>query len=587
MDYLDSGASASSAPQGGFATLGLRLKLGYWFRSDHKAIGLQYLWLALGSVFVGMLMSLVMRAKLVWPLPSSLLTSFGDSPERYAAVTLLHGSLMVFMALTAAPQAGFGSFLLPVQIGANDFAFPKFSFAGFWATAISLLGMIAAFFLQPEHGLMLWIASVALFCAASLLTSLNFCVTVIDSRAKGMTLPRMPITVWAWFINAILSLLIFSILLAVCMCLFADRFLDTQLFFAVLTPAASSSEILVQWQRLFWFFSQALVYVAMLPCFGLATHLITTFARRAVWAQRAVVLALCALGVSGFYIWGEHLFESGLNPWSPLVFSSLAASLGIPAAILILSWFGTLWGAKIQSSTAMLFSLGFVSLFLVGGLSGLILSRHDLSGASSGDFVAGHYHLVMGVAATFALLAALFFWFPKMFGRDLDERLGKVHFWLTFVGVFCLFLPMHWLGLIAHAGKPPENPAALAAVVAILQSLVTAATLFTVAAQTFFVANIVRTLRGSVREPRSNLYPATTLEWALPSPLPSLNFQSEPVVYRGAYEFCSVDSTESAACANDFLPQHIAPNAANATPCAPTDFLGESIPPNPEPAGAG
>ena len=462
----------------------------------------------------------------------------------------------------------------------------------------SLFGITSAFFLPPAAGLCCDRQHRAVL-RASLLTALNFCVTVIDSRTTGMTLPRMPLTVWAWFINAILSLLIFSILLAACLCLLTDRVLGTQFFAAVssapgsLAPAyGAASEVAAQWQHLFWFFAQALVYVAMLPCFGLATHLIATFSRRPVWAHRALVIALCAMGVLGFCIWGQHFFESGLNPYSPLNFSLLAASLGLPAAILVMSWFGTLWGARIQWSTAMLFALGFTSLFLVGGLSGLILSRHDLPGAAAGDdFITGHYHLVMGVAATFAMLAALFFWFPKMFGRHLDERLGNIHFWLTFAGVFCLFMPMHWLGLVAHAGAgvAPKDPEALAAVRAFLQSAVSFATLFTAAVQTFFVANVVRSLRRRAPAAEANPWHATTLEWSLPSPLPLSNFHSAPVVYRGAYEFPVLDralnSIGASETAGDFLPQHVAPSdPANAVS---NDLRGESMPPNPQPAGAG
>jgi cytochrome c oxidase subunit 1 len=577
MMTQSSGATAPEVPQGGF---GVRA----YFPSDHKAIGLQYLWLALGSVFVGMVMSLLMRSQQVWPEHLFLFSAFGATAERYAALTLLHGSLMLFIVLTAAPQAGFGSYLLPVQIGARDLAFPTFSLIGFWTTVASLIGIIAAFLLPPAIGITLWTAGVALFCGASLLTSLNFCVTVIDSRTAGMTLPRMPVSVWAWFINAILSLLIFSILFGACLGLLTDRVLGTHFF------AVPNLDVSAQWQRLFWFFAQALVYVAMLPCFGLAAHLIATFARRPIWAQREVVLALCALGVSGFCIWGQHVFESGLNPYSPLDFSLLAASLGIPAAILVISWFGTLWGARIQLTTAMLFALGFVSLFLVGGLSGLILSRHDLSGAATGgNFVTGHYHLVMGVAATFAMLAALFFWFPKMFGRHLDERLGKIHFWLTFVGVVCLFMPMHWLGLVAHSSVPPKDPEALAALAAFLESLVSFATLFAVAAQTFFVANVVRSLRRRAPVAQVNPWRATTLEWALPSPLPLMNFDTELVVYRSAYEFRAVDGTCGCVMLDDFVPQHIALAdlpGASAPESRGTDLRGESMPPSPQPARA-
>ena len=285
-----------------------------------------------------------------------------------------------------------------------------------------------------DAGLTLWTASVALFCLAALLTALNFTVTTLDLRAKGMTLPRMPLTVWAWFINAILSMLIFSILLAACVFLLSDRLLGSQ-FFSPLTFLSDQPAVLAQstllslWQRLFWFFAQAEVYVAMLPCFGIVSHLLSTFSRKPVWAERAAVLALCGVGLFGFCIWGQHMFSSGLNPWSPLVFSLLASSLGLPACVLVFSWLGTLWNAKIRLNTSMLFALGFVSLFLTGGVSGLFLARNDLAAASvSDDFVTGHFHLVMGVAATFAILAALFFWFPKMFARRLTNRSANFTF---------------------------------------------------------------------------------------------------------------------------------------------------------------
>jgi cytochrome c oxidase subunit 1 len=512
------------------------------FPTDHKAIGLSYLWLALFSVFLGVAMSVVMRAHLVWP-SFPLLSGPASSPERYAAFTLLHGSLMVLMVLTAAPQAGFGNYLLPVQIGAQDMAFPGLNLLGFWLTVVSLFGIIGAFFLPPEGGFNLWICSVGIFCLAALTNGLNLSVTTIDLRTKGMTLPRLPVTVWAWFINAILSLLIFSILLAACVYLLADRLLGTR-FFSVpfLSPSGSlnSSETMVLWQRLFWFFTQAQVYVAILPCFGIITHLIATLSRKALWAQRAVVLALCAVGLFGFCIWGQHTFASGLNPYSPLVFSLLASSLGLPASVLLISWFGTLWNGKAQLTTAMLFALGFVSLFLAGGLSGLFLARNDLAPSlASDDFVTGHFHLVMGIAATFAMLAALFFWFPKMFGRHLDERLGKFHFWITFSGVYCVFMPMHWLGLVPHLHLSPEATLTVASAGAnAVRSLVTVATLVTVAAQGIFVVNFVATLLRCSEAMTENPWCATTLEWSLPSPPPLGNFAgAAPVVYRGAYEF--------------------------------------------------
>src|SRR5580704_3804526 len=548
VTYDSSGGVGPEAPTPGFLARTL-------FNTDHKVIGLRYLWLALGSVLLGMLLSLLMRIHLVWPgAQIPFLSGFGTTPERYTALTMFHGSLMVFLVLTTAPQAGFGNYFLPLQIGAREMAFPLLNLFSFWATVASLAGITAAFFVHPDTGFTLWTASVALFCLAALLTALNFTVTTLGLRAKGMSLPRMPLTVWAWLINAILSMLIFSILLAACAFILSDRLLGSQ-FFSPLTflsrlpePIAQST-LLSLWQRLFWFFAQAEVYVAMLPCFGIVSHLLATFSRKPVWAERAAVLALCGVGLFGFCIWGQHMFSSGLNPWSPLVFSLLASSLGLPACILLLSWFGTLWNARIQLDTAMLFALGFVSLFLAGGVSGLSLARNDLVAVSVGeDFVTGHFHLVMGVAATFAILGALFFWFPKMFARRLNESLGKLHFWLTFAGVYCVFMPMHWLGLIAHAAK--SGPAAVsilgqsfgtpfdASPYTSLRTFVTTATILTIAAQALFVFNFVWSLWRGEKIEDPNPWRATTLEWTVSSPPAIHNFgASEPMVYRGAYEF--------------------------------------------------
>src|SRR5713226_7101962 len=369
MVTFDSGANQPAMPQPGFFSR-------YLFSTGHKTIGLQYLWLALFSVFLGVAMSLLMRIHLVWPgLHLPFFPGLANSPDRYAALTTLHGSLMVFLVLTAAPQAGFGNYFLPLQIGAREMAFPALNRLAFWSTVISLFGMTTAFLISPQPGITLWLVSVAIFCATSLANALNFSVTTIDLRAQGMTLPRLPLTVWAWFINAILGMLIFSILLAACVCLLSDRLLSTQFFpmmdfIANQPPGVIANAVPILWQRLFWFFAQAEVYVAMLPCFGLVTHLVSTFSRKPVWRERLVVLALCGVGLFGFCVWGQHMFSSGMNPFSPLVFSLLASSLGLPAPILLVSWLGTLWNARVQLNTAMLFALGFISLFLSGGLSG-------------------------------------------------------------------------------------------------------------------------------------------------------------------------------------------------------------------------
>ena len=513
------------------------------FSSDHKSVGLRFLWLALFSVVLGMTLSLVMRVQL-----SHQATGGPANMDQYAAITLLHGSLMVFCVLTAAPQCGFGYFLLPLQIGAREMAFPVISGTSFWMTVAALVGISASVLPTRSSGATLWLLSVMCFCGAMLLASLNLCVTVIGLRAKGMTFPRLPITVWAWFITSILSFLIFSILLASSTLLLSDRLFNTHFFgLASQIPFTASSV----WQRWFWFYAQAEVYVAMLPCFGIVTHLISVYSRKPLWSERLAVLALCAVGLFGFCVWGEHMFASGLNPYTPLVFSVLASSLGAPALLLIICWFGTLRDGKIRVTTAMLFSLGFVSLFLSGGLSGIFLARQEFARGSVGDpFVTGHFHLVMGVAATFAILAALFFWFPKMFGRRLNEKLGKVHFWVTFVGVYTLFMAMHWVGLLDRAA-----PIAAAAWVRSFRAVIGVATVATVSAQILFFANFIWSLLRGESAGAKNPWRATTLEWSVASPPPHENFNGGvPVVFRGAYEFGVPLAGE------DFVPQHIAPD---------------------------
>lgn len=510
----------------------------------HKQVGLRYLWLALFSVVLGMVLSLVMRVHIAH-------SGAGLMSERYLALTLLHGSLMVFFVLTTAPQFGFGYFFLPLQIGANEMALPFLSGLSFWLTLASLLGVSASFFLPIHSGMALWLFSVVCFSVGAILSSVNFCATVTDARTKGMTLTRLPLTVWAWYVTAVLSLLIFGILLAACALLLSDWFLATQFFAARVTSSVSLSAV---WQRWFWFFAQAEVYVAMLPCFGIVSHLVATFSRRPVWAERAAVMALCAVGVFGFCIWGFHMFSSALNPYSPLVFSLLASSLGIPASVLLASWLGTLWTGEIRLTTAMLFAIGFISLFLSGGLAGLFLVRRDVAAAAiSEDFVTGHFHLVMGVAATFAILGALFFWFPKLYGRSLSETLGKIHFWVTFTGIYCIFMPMHWLGLLDRsrnggvAFSGTQSPSAA-------QSFITAAAIVTIAAQSLFLYNFFWSLLRKEQKQLRNPWRATTLEWFLPTPIPLDDFGGRPPeVYRSAYLY------GVPLAGLDFLPQHVPP----------------------------
>ena len=522
----------------------------YIFSIDHKVIGIQYYFLALFSVFVGMTLSLLMRIHLVWPSAKLPFTPGGImTPEQYLALVTMHGSIMVFMVLTTAPQSGFGNYFLPIQIGAEDMAFPVLNMLSFWTTFVSLVVLVSAFFVTggapisgwtaypplsalgqitgPGQGAgqTLWVIGLAIFCLASLLGALNFIATTVDLRAKGMTLFRMPLTVWAWLITAILGLLAFGVLLAACILLLLDRTVGTSFFIpgglvvtdTPITWHKGGSPLL--WQHLFWFFGHPEVYIAILPGMGVASHVLSTFSRKPVFGYKAMVAAMGAIGFLGFCVWGHHMFISGMSPYSAFAFSLLTMTIGVPSAIKTFNWLGTLWGGKIQFTTAMLFALGFVSLFVTGGLSGLFLAQPSLDlYLHDTYFVVAHFHLIMGVAAIFGIFSATYFWFPKMFGRMLNEGIGKVHFWLTFVGVYSIFMPMHFLGLAGN----PRRYADLTGVnfLAPLHSVhyfITMAAMITVTVQLLFLFNFFYSMFAGEKA-TENPWNATTLEWSIPSP---------------------------------------------------------------------
>ena len=555
----------------------------YVFSTDHKVIGLQYFFLALAAVTIGIVLSLLMRFHLVWPAAHLPFFSGGImTPEQYLALMTMHGTFMVFFVLTTAPQGAFGNYFLPIQIGAADMAFPRLNMLSFWFTCAALLCMISAFLVRggapisgwtaypPLSGLgdvtgpgegtgqTIWLVSILIFCFASLLGSINFITTTIDMRAPGMTLMRMPLTVWAWFVTAILTLLAFSVLLAGGMLLLLDRSAGTSFFLPAglvvngeLQVHNGGSPLL--WQHLFWFFGHPEVYIAILPGMGVASHILANFARKPVFGYRVMALAMCAIGFLGFLIWGHHMFVSGMNPYSGLAFSMLTLAIAVPSAVKTFNWLGTLWGGKIQFRVPMLFALGFVSLFITGGLSGIFLAQPALDTMLHATYyVVAHFHLVMGVAAIFGIFGATYYWFPKMFGRMMNETLGQLHFWLTFVGVYSIFMPMHFIGIAGGIRRYADStgPAYLASLEP-LHFFVTIAAFVTAAAQLIFFYNLFRSMKAGARAP-SNPWNATTLEWTTSSPPPHDNFDGRyPSVYRGPYDYSVPGAPQ------DFLLQNV------------------------------
>jgi len=555
----------------------------YVFSSDHKMVGLQYFFLALTAVTIGIVLSLLMRFHLVWPAAHLPFVVGGImEPEQYLALVTMHGTLMVFFVLTVAPQSAFGNYFLPIQIGAPDMAFPKLNMLSFWLTFTAFLCMIAAFFVRggapisgwtaypplsglgevtgPGEGLgqTLWIVSILIFCVGSVLGSVNFIATVIDMRAPGMTLTRMPLTVWAWLVTAILTLLSFSVLLAGGILLLLDRSAGTSFFLPTglvvngqLQSHSGGSPLL--WQHLFWFFGHPEVYIAILPGMGAVSHILANFSRKPVFGYRAMAATLCAIGFLGFLLWGHHMFVSGMNPYSGIAFSLLTLSIGVPSAVKTFNWLGTLWGGKIQFHSPMLFAIGFVSFFVTGGLSGIFLAQPALDSVLHATYyVVGHFHLVMGVASIFGIFAATYYWFPKMFGRMMNETLAKLHFWLTFAGAYCIFMPMHFVGIAGGIRRYADwTGANYLAALQPLHRFMTVAAFITAAAQIIFFYNFFRSLTKGVRA-FANPWNATTLEWITTSPPPFDNFGGRyPTVYRGPYEY-SVPGAR-----RDFLSQSL------------------------------
>src|SRR5271166_2728080 len=570
MHDMAAHAAAHHAPPQGFIRK-------YVFSVDHKVIGIQYTTLGLVSAFIGMALSWVMRIHLAWPAAAipflGTLSPNGapggvPTPEYYLSLMTMHGTIMAFFLLTAAPMAGYGNFMLPIHVGAADMAFPRLNMASFWVTFVGFVLACATFFIPDGPplsgwtayaplsavgsvagpgqgwGQNLWGLSIALFCVASLLGALNFIVTTIDLRTKGMILSRLPLSTWAWFINAWVSLLAFAVLLPTCLLLVLDRLGGTSFFIPgglvmndKMLPHSGGSPLL--FQHLFWFFGHPEVYIIILPAFGIVAHVMPTFIRKPlVGGWKAITFAMAAIGALSFVVWGHHMFVSGMSPYMAMVFSVPTLIITIPSVIAVLVFAASLYGANIRFSTPMLFCLGFISLFISGGIGGFFLAQPAVdSYLHATSFVVGHFHFTMGLSAIFATFAGFYYWFPKMWGRMMNETLGKVHFWLSFVLVYCVFMTLHLMGLTGSVRRYSEFVADFMVPLMPTNRFITVAALLLGATQFIFLYNL---LWSRFKGPKAadNPWQATTLEWDTTSPPPFDNFGGRQMtVHHGPMEY--------------------------------------------------
>jgi cytochrome c oxidase subunit I len=569
----------------------------YIFSMDHKVIGIQYILTGLVMALAGALLATLIRLQLGWPehqwvflshllptgMPSGVMT-----PEFYLAVVTMHGTIMVFFFISYVLVSGFGNYLVPLQVGARDMAFPFLNMLSYWIGALSALVLLASFFVTggaaaagwtaypplsaiasavpgSQNGQTIWLLSMALFIASFTMSGLNIVATVFSVRAQGLSMMRLPLTVWSYFIASILGLLAFPPLTAAAVMLLLDRHLGTSFFLPSglvvgnqLLSNTGGSPLL--WQHLFWFLGHPEVYVLILPALGITCDIIPAFTRKPVFGYRSSVWCLVAVGCLSMIVWGHHMFVSGMSPFSGEYFSLATLTITVPMTIFGVNMLASLWGAKLHLRTPMLFSLGVLALFGSGGFGGLFLGNatadmqlHDTY------FVVGHFHMMIGGVTLLATFGAIYFWFPKMFGRMMSEALGKLHFWLTFVPFFTIFFMQHFLGL---QGAPRRYYAFTA--FDYLQKtrgqnlIISIAAMILIAGQGVFMLNFFWSLfRG--RKAGANPWGATTLEWTVPSPPPHGNFAAAPIVHRWPYEYGL--STP----AGDFAVQSMPPQDAPVT----------------------
>jgi cytochrome c oxidase subunit 1 len=550
----------------------------YVFSQDAKVIAIQYSLTALSIGLVALVLSWLMRMQLGFPG----LLSFIDADRYYQFITM-HGMIMVIYLLTALFLGGFGNYLIPLMLGARDMVFPYVNMLSYWVYLLAVLVLVAGFFVPggptgagwtlyppqaildhtPGHqwGIIVMLVSLMLFIIGFTMGGLNYVVTVLQGRTRGMTLMRMPLTVWGIFTATVMALLAFPALFAGSIMMLLDRLLGTSFFMPSIVSMGEQlkygggSPIL--FQHLFWFFGHPEVYIVALPAFGIVSDLISTHARKNIFGYRMMVWAIVAIGALSFVVWAHHMYVSGMNPAFGFFFATTTLIIAIPTAIKVYNWVLTLWRGDIHFTVPMLFALGFIVTFVNGGLTGLFLGNVVVDVPLSDTmFVVAHFHMVMGIAPIMVIFGAIYHWYPKLTGRMLDDALGKLHFWVTFVGAYAIFFPMHYVGLLGVPRRYYEmgQTAFVPSSEHTLNEFITVAALIVGAAQLVFLFNLFWSLRHG-RPSGGNPWRATTLEWQTPTtPPPHGNWGKElPVVYRWAYDYSVPGAAE------DFLPQNQPP----------------------------
>ncbi len=562
----------------------------YIFSIEHKMIARQYLITGIIMGVIGVAISILFRLQLAWPEESFKILNFvlGDSyapngvllNDRYLALVTIHGTIMVFFVLTAALSGTFSNLLIPLQIGARDMASGFLNMVSYWLFFLSSILMVSSLFVEsgpasagwtiypplsalPQAipgsgaGMTLWLVSMAVFIASSLMGSLNYIVTVINLRTKGMSFTRLPLTIWAFFITAVIGVISFPVLLSAALLLIMDRSFGTSFF---LSDIYIAGEVLhyqggspVLFEHLFWFLGHPEVYIILLPALGITSEVIATNSRKPIFGYRAMIMSIIAIAFLSTIVWGHHMFMSGMNPFLGSVFTFTTLLIAIPSAVKAFNYITTLWKGNLQLNPAMLFSIGLVSTFITGGLTGIILGDSTLDiNVHDTYFVVAHFHLVMGISALYGMFAGIYHWYPKMWKRMMNKNLGYIHFWVTAVCAYGVFFPMHFIGL---AGLPrryyTNTNFPLFDDLANVNVIITMFAIVGGAFQLVFLWNFFYSIFYGKRTIQ-NPWKSNTLEWTAPIEQIHGNWPGEiPHVYRWPYDYSKPGHED------DFVPQNV------------------------------